>query len=206
MTVTVDEAVNSIEEYCHWTNNEGVTRAYVNKSAEMINWMQEHGVEFDGILTLSEPEVKTWHIYKGYGEQATQTLYAAAQTAGVDVRMNSAGKQLVLNDDGSVRGVIAEDENGNTLYNAPVAIMCGGGFANNPDMMRQYTYDDPDRWYNVGAPGREGEGIQMGLSAGAALHRPCAVMEAEGFVKGIDDFANNVYAVTVMTAVIQIST
>lgn len=195
-TLTVEEAVQSIEEYCHWTNNEGVTRRFVSRSGEVHNWMQEQGVEFDGILTLSDPKVQTWHIYKGYGAQAVETLYGKAQEIGVEVRLDTTGKQLVLNDDGSVSGVVAEDKNGNTFFKAPVAIMCGGGFGNNPDMMREYTYDDPDRWLNVGADGRYGEGIKMGLSAGAALHRPCAVMEAEGFVKGIADFASPVYAST----------
>lgn len=196
-TVTVDEAVLSIEEYCHWTNNEAVTRAFVSRSAGTIDWMLEQGISFSGILTLSDPTVKTWHIYDGYGTRATEILLDRAIELGVEVRTRSNGKQLVTAEDGSVTGVIAEDENGNTLYNAPVALMCGGGFANNPDMMREYTYDDPDRWFNVGAPeGRNGNGILMGLSAGAALHRPCAVMEAEGFVDGIADFTNNVYAAT----------
>lgn len=196
-TVTVDEAVQSIEEYCHWTNNENVTRAFVSRSAETVDWMIKQGIAFSGILTLSDPAVKTWHIYDGYGARAVEILLDRAIELGVDVRTKSNGKQLIADEDGSILGVIAEDENGNTFYHAPVALMCGGGFANNPDMMREYTYDDPDRWFNAGAPqGRNGNGILMGLSAGAALHRPCAVMEAEGFVDGIADFTNNVYAVT----------
>lgn len=195
-TTTPAEGLRGIEEYCHWTNNEEVARSLVYNSADTIEWMMDQGVKFDRIQALST-DVLTWHIYEGLGAQAIETLTARARDLGVDVRTETTGKQLKLNGDGSVAGVVAETRGGGILFTAPVAIMCGGGFSNNPEMMRAYTSDDLDRWLNVGAPDtRMGEGIAMGLSAGGALHKPCAVMEAEGCIRGLFDLGSHLYAAT----------
>lgn len=193
---TPNDFIEQIQEYCHFTNNERVVKRFVDTSKDGLNWMLEQGVEFDGILKLSSDNM-TWHIYKGYGAQATETLTNKAIADGVDVRCEMPGKELVVDDDGAVAGVVAVAPDGTrTLLRSRAVVLATGGIANSPEMMNKYTYLDPERWIPMGMPGREGDGWNMGLSAGAALHHPCAVMQAEGSVDGILDLEDHVYATT----------
>ena len=44
--VTRDEAFRGMMEYSHWKANAALVRAFVDKSASTIDWLEKQGVEF----------------------------------------------------------------------------------------------------------------------------------------------------------------
>ena len=92
-------------------------------------------------------------------------------------------------EDGAVRGLYAEREDGSILQvNAKAVILTSGGYANNEDTMAERGYDLT--WsHNNGVEGHDGDGLRMATAAGAhdVSRERCFLREPFSF--GIDFFA-----------------
>lgn len=60
--LTKDEAFKKIMNYGHWRSNARLVRAFVDKSADTVEWMQKHGVKFEK-LTTNYPAASTHGIF-----------------------------------------------------------------------------------------------------------------------------------------------
>ncbi len=189
IAVTKDQVFRKCMAYHNWANNARVLRRYVNDSSDMIDWLLDEGVEFDDVESTGLSE-QTWHIPVNRMRGLMDTLYARAEEEGVTFAFETSAKQLLMRD-GKVAGVVATDDGGRAVqYDAPVVVLCTGGYANNDEMFSAYTGWDPSRWRALGFEGRDGDGIAMGLSANAALHIPGAVMVCGYTVSDYDSFSD----------------
>lgn len=179
-----DEFFKSIETYNGWTNNPRVCRRWLEWSSKTVDWVEDHGVKFKDIRS-SWSTVPTWHVYDYRGSHV-QVLTDAAIAAGAKIYTSTPAKQLLLNDDGTPSGVIAVDGSGKGIqFNAKAVIMASGGYVCNRDMVNTYTGWDymSEEEENLeigfvsyyGMPGRDGDGIMMGMAAGADTFRLGAV-------------------------------
>ncbi|WP_289184296.1 FAD-dependent oxidoreductase [uncultured Parasutterella sp.] len=163
--LTKDEAFKKIMAYGHWRSNARLVRAFVDKSADTVDWMQKHGVKFEKLTTNYPGGLYTWHIYEGRGAGWIKLFQEKGQKEyGMEVLFNTPAEKLLMKD-GKVAGVIAKDKDGNTVtVNAKAVIIATGGFADNPEMMKKYTrFPDTD---GLAQSGKNGVGIQMAWSAG----------------------------------------
>ena len=143
---------------------------FIEASGQNVSWLIQQGVEFSGTVDdyFGSGVVKSFHWFKdnlaskGYIPQMT----AKAQALGVDIRLNTAGKALIT-DNGTVKGLYAEDSNGNTIQiNAKAVILACGGYAQNQEYMTERGWN----WENIvygGTPNHNGDGLQMAFAAGA---------------------------------------
>lgn len=168
--VTRDEAFRGIMEYSHWKANAALVRAFVDKSASTIDWLEKQGVEFTeptGVL-LGGP--RTWHLFKGLGGVAINVLVANAVKKGVEVRYETTVKHLLREGNGPVTGAVVEDKTGKQIkVQAKGVIIATGGYPNNKEWIKKYSgFDLEVTLFLLGRCNKTGEGIQMAWEAGAA--------------------------------------
>jgi len=168
MLITKDFMFKIIMEYSHWRANARLVRAIVDKSPETIEWLIKQGVEFIEPTAIYPGGLPTWHIIKGRGKAMCKTLEAKAKELGVTFYFNTPGKELMVDEKNTVRGVVAESKSeGRVELRSKAVIIATGGFANNPEMIKQYT-DFGGDLIVVGNVNKMGDGIQMAWKAGAA--------------------------------------
>ena len=164
-TLTKDQAFKLIMDYSHWRANAKMVRAFVEKSADTIEWLEKQGVEYEQLTSNYPGGLYTWHIYKGRGAGWIKTLHSKFPGMGGQVLLKTAAKELITKD-GKVVGVIADAGGEKITINAKAVVIATGGFLNNKEMMEKYM-----RFPNVAGVanvGKTGDGIQMAWKAGAA--------------------------------------
>jgi fumarate reductase flavoprotein subunit len=168
--VTRDEAFRGMMEYSHWKANPALVRAFVNKSASTIDWLEKQGVEFTEPTGTWLGGPRTWHLFKGLGGPAINVLVVNAVKKGVEVRYEATVRHLLREGNGPVTGVVVEDKAGKQFkVEAKAVIIATGGYPNNKDWIKKYSGFDLDvNLFPLGKYDKTGEGIQMAWEAGAA--------------------------------------
>ena len=107
------------------------------------------------------------------GEAFWQCLANGVKTRAKKIKViyETRGLELVTNDDGEVIGVITEQKGKKVAFKAKKAVvLCSGGYEYHKPM-RQAFLEGPgvEGWAFYGTIYNEGDGIRMGLDAGASL-------------------------------------
>ncbi len=106
------------------------------------------------------------------GRAMMQALLARADEAGVRLQTRAAGEQLVLQSDGRVVGaVIRLNGERRTVRARRGVVLACGGFIHNSEMLRLYAPRLAQCSVPWGNAGDLGQGINMGIAAGAAALR-----------------------------------
>lgn len=178
------EILKMAMEYHHWLADAQLTKAYFDKTADTIDWLENLGVKFVDVRVLgSSPQ--TWHVFEGLGSNAMKTLHEKALELGVKVMTETPGKELIMDGD-RIAGIIAEKKDGTKIkINANAVILATGGFADNKEMINMYTPHNYDNIEAIGSPQRTGDGIRMGMEVGADVVGMSAIMMCGGVLKGL---------------------
>jgi fumarate reductase flavoprotein subunit len=177
MGPTKDEAFKIFMDYTHWRVDAQLVRAYINKAATTIDWLEKLGVEFVEPAAYFPGGNFTWHLVKPAAGQPgpmaagamMKTLTDRAKEMGVRILLQTPIKKI-LKDKDRIVGVMAEDVSGETVRaNARAVIIATGGFGNNTEMIKKYTgYDWGKDLASFRIPGVDGDGIRMAWEVGAA--------------------------------------
>ena len=179
--LTRDEAFMRIMDYSHWRADARLVRAYVDKSAGTIDWLEQQGVEFVEPLAMVLGGEYTWHVIKGRGAAMVKALVAKIEDKGVDMRLSTPVKKLIK-DGNRISGIIAEDKSGKTVHvNARAVIIGTGGYGSSREMVKKYTGFDLGVNLVLPPPGdllkSTGEGILMAWEAGGAIDDKMGLIE-----------------------------
>ena len=186
IVVTRDQAFRMIMDYSHWLANPLLVRAFVDKSPDTIEWLKAQGVTFEYIGPGGPGGVLTWHVVDGHGRKMLSILRDRFAAAGGQILLQTAGRDLIVKD-GRIQGVLAQTSEGEAVrVEAKAVIIATGGYANNKEMLKKYARF-PDV-IPVGNIGKDGDGIRMAWSAGAA-EDGMGVMQA--YRPGLPGFAPN---------------
>lgn len=169
IVVTPDMAFKTIMDYSHWKANPFVVRAFVNKSADTLDWINAHGVEFEYIGSGAPGGPMTWHIIngKGHGTHLMNVLRGKFLKDGGKLMLETPGTKLLTDKNGKVVGATAEDADGEKYNIKAKAVIIGtGGYANNKEWLEKYV--GTSDIVMVGNAGKMGDGIRMAWEAGAA--------------------------------------
>ena len=174
---TRDEAFEIFMDYTHWRVDAKLVRAYLNKSADTIRWLEDMGVEFTEPASYFPEAYPTWHLVKPPtgrpGPMASAAMMKKmtdrAKELGVDILLQTPVQRLIK-EEGRINGVTAEDQSGNPVEaHGKAVIIATGGFGDNPQMVKKYTgYELGKDMHSFRIPGLEGDGIRMAWEAGAA--------------------------------------
>lgn len=172
-------------EYSKYRADSRIWRNYVDDSADMVQWLKDNGVEYEGVQAMGAGEA-TWHIYKGMGFAVIHdALLPQAEKDGVKVLTLTSAIKLFQDDDGRVTGVrIRAAKTGEEQdIKTSAVVLATGGYLNNTDMMSHLTHYDLDRLTPVSSGKGTGDGLRLGWSAGAKQYGTGTAMLFGGYLK-----------------------
>lgn len=200
----VDTMFNQWLVESNYKLNGVILRKFLNESGKTLDWMGEHGFLWDmtnkfvtspylvnnnyvnhGLFGPPDDRIKYYNAFADYGK-----------SQGVQILLETEATELLLNGDAAA-GVKAERYDGlSYTINACSVILATGGYAGNSEMMKEY-FGYVYRLYGMAQ--NKGTGIQMGLSAGAALRNPamlCSHFTGPYFTLPDDALNNTLYSIT----------
>ena len=176
--LTTEKVFARVMEFHHWRCNATVIRTLLNESGKTIDWLMDNGIEFEGIKTLFPPEksLQVWHVFKGRGARVVKMMSDIIKRRGGLILTGTPAKKLVIDDNGTIAGIIAENTKGETVtITAKAVILATGGFVSNREMLKKYIPDismpgmAKIMYRGPIKDGRTGDGINFALSVDAAL-------------------------------------
>ncbi|MBI5443330.1 MAG: FAD-dependent oxidoreductase [Deltaproteobacteria bacterium] len=174
MGPTKDEAFRIFMDYTHWRVDARLVRAYLDKAATTIGWLEEMGVEFLDPCAYFPGGWPTWHIVKPGGEACAKHMYRImterAKALGVEILLRTPVRRL-LKEGNRVRGVFAEAGRSREPVEAAAGavVVATGGFGGSPALIKEYTgYEWGRDLHSFRIPALVGDGIRMAREAGAA--------------------------------------
>ena len=177
-----------------------ILRKFLNESGKTLDWMEEHGFEFQVTNKfLTSPYLVNNNfagsvLFNPYTQSYYDAMREYFESEGGTVLLETAGNELLMDSNNNVAGITAEKYDGTKItINAKNVILATGGFAGNSEMMKEYL------GYNFrlyGMAQNKGTAIEMGLSADAALKYPnmvaCHMVGPYYRLTNFDDFDNNI--------------
>ncbi|MCZ7662768.1 MAG: FAD-dependent oxidoreductase [Thermoleophilia bacterium] len=178
--ITRDQAFRTHMDNTHWYANGRLVRAYVDKSADTIDWLQQLGVTFTEPAALFPDGPRTWHLMEGGGHALVDTLFEQVKAAGIEAYLGTPVTELVHDAEGDKYIAVGTRKKGEGVQVlAKAVIIAAGGFASNRKMMEEHTnvgaFADPvvdldqqgellELAWSLGAA-RSGEGVLMSIAA-----------------------------------------
>ncbi len=179
-TLTVEEAFRRHMEFTHYAANAKLAKRVFSRSAGLIEWLEELGVEFAGVFKNHPMGQRVWHIVKTPGGSGPvdraasimmKVLTDEASRLNVQFLFHTEGKEILLEDDCAV-GVLAQNEKGQKIeVLADAVIVATNGFQADSSMGTELF---GERWLGAAVvgghpiPGLTGDGMRMLWKAGAA--------------------------------------
>ncbi len=115
---------------------------------------------------------------EGGGSMLMEKLIASATAKGVRILCDTRARSAIVDDTGSVIGIVARSEGRDILIGARRGVvLCAGGFIMNTEMVSRHAPWLQNHTTLNGNPNDDGSGIRIGLGAGGA-----AMNMNEGFV------------------------
>ncbi|MGB9903817.1 MAG: FAD-dependent oxidoreductase [Desulfotomaculales bacterium] len=174
--ITKEEAFKKFMDYTHWRVDARLVKAYIDKSADTIAWLEEMGVEFFDAARYFVGSEATWHIVKPSsgrpGPRAAAVMFRImterAQELGVEIFLETPVKKILKEGD-RVTGFLAEDKAGEAVrVEAKAVIIATGGFGDNPEWIKKHLgYEWGKDLFSFRIPGVTGDGLRMAWEAGA---------------------------------------
>jgi fumarate reductase flavoprotein subunit len=165
--LTVEEAFSVHMEETHWLANPRLVRAFMEKSAETIDWLEAQGAKFSGLFNISPYTPRVWHQMVGFGKEGLigPLFDTAEKQDSIEVLFEIEVKKL-LTDEGRVNGVLAETQDGNTvLAKSEAVIIASGGYQDNREWVDKHCKSG---FTQPVVPARQvGSGQRMAWEAGA---------------------------------------
>lgn len=151
-----------------------MVRTLAENALPAAEWLRDFvGVEFydDQLFQFGGHSVERALIPKGHtGQELIIKLDTKAKELGVDILVNTPATSLIQNEEGSVVGLIANQNGVEMTFHANDAvILTTGGFGANIEMRKEYDLSMDERYLSTVSEGSQGDGITMGVEIGAAI-------------------------------------
>jgi len=165
LSVPRDEVFKVAVEYGHWKINQRLFRAFVNKSADTVKWLEDKGVTIDRIHEGMLGHHRTWHCPTEGGAEVVRVLHQQCAQLGVRVLIQTPATKILTDETGNIAGVLAKSKDKNYKINCRSVIIGSGGYAGNKELLQKYYPTYHENMYNDGVPNM-GDGLLMALALG----------------------------------------
>jgi fumarate reductase flavoprotein subunit len=156
--------------WSHWSKvNPRIVRAFMDKSGDTIGWLMRKGITFTlGQFYLNQsPRVR--HYITGRGAELMRVLVKECKEKGIKVMTHTAGKEILLDKNGRITGVMAVSCDKKINIKAKSVVVTTGGYAANTELLQKYcAYYNPETMPNQGLRHNTGDGIKLAAEVGAA--------------------------------------
>ena len=144
-------------------------RVWADDAGPALRWLEGFGVRWDFLPTYFPYQSTTRIAPVGGGLALVEALAAEAERLSASFYYGTAARGLVRSDEGRIVGVEAAHR-GRLCHFVGRVVLASGGFEGNPEMLARYV-GPKAQWTRPVARGgyyNRGEGVAMGLAAGAA--------------------------------------
>jgi tricarballylate dehydrogenase len=171
---TTDQFFDDMARVTRYRTNPDLCEVLVTRSNEALHWLRAQGVRFIPAYAAQSFKVegkrKFWGGVTvgavGGGIGLVDSLYAAAQRAGIDVFYEAEARKLI-EADRTINGVQARIAGATRDIRAGAVIMAAGGFQANAEWRTRYLGPGWDLANVRGTRYNTGAGIAMALEVGA---------------------------------------
>lgn len=166
-----DEVFRIAMDYHHWRTNPRLLRAFINKSADTIQWLEDKGIKFNQVPPLYPGQnPRTWHCpdaFKEIGPEYVKIFRKICEDHGVRLLSSCAAKRVLIGTKGEVTGVLAILEDKEIKITAKSVIIGTGGYGGNKELLKKYrpSYSENMQCWGIA---HNGDGLIMAMEAGAA--------------------------------------
>lgn len=147
--------------------DESLVRAYTDLQLDTYEWLRRHGVTFQPVIEAASGQSVPRVHNVDPADMVRQLERAARATGKVDIRLNTAARRLIRNDQGRVIGLTAMTGGEElSIRSRRGVILASGGFVKDQDMIHRFAplYDNA---VFIGGEGNEGDGLRMAWALGA---------------------------------------
>lgn len=156
-------------------NDPSLVAVLAENSAEAIDWLDEIGATLHNVGAFGGAAVKRIHRpvnaegkTTAVGAYVVPILEKNLNDRGIEVMFNTTATKVIM-DGGKAAGIEAETSaGGKVTINAGAVILAAGGFGANNDMVVAQNHPELKGYITTNAAGILGQGIDMGVEAGAA--------------------------------------
>ncbi len=144
-------------------------RVWGEEAGPTLRWLEGFGVRWDFLPTYFAFQSTSRIAPVGGGLALIEALAAEVERRGAPIHYETAARELIRDGEGRVEGVCAVSHGRTRRFRGRV-VLASGGFQGNPEMLTRYL-GPKAQWTRPVARGgyfNRGEGVAMGLAAGAA--------------------------------------
>ena len=165
---TFEEMYGNLMSNASYRLDPELTAVTIEKSGETIDWMADRlGMNFYDVIVGYGP-LQMMHLVEGAGGAMKTAMETALSGSSVDLMLETRATEILMNEDGSVKGVKATCGADTVIVYAKAVVVATGGYANNPELTARLDPEKAGTW-GIGFPGATGDGIIMASNVGAAL-------------------------------------
>lgn len=166
---TFDQMYQNLMSNASYRLDPALTTITVERSGETIDWMADRlGMPFMSDVLVGYGPLQMMHVVEGAGPVMRTSMEAALAATDIDLMLETCATEILMNEDGSVKGVLAAAGADSVIVYADSVVVATGGYAYNPELT---VLLDPEKegTMGIGFPGSTGDGIIMASNVGAAL-------------------------------------
>ena len=165
---TFEEMYQNLMSNASYRLDPKLTGITIEKSGETIDWMADRlGMNFYQV-TVGYGPLTMMHWIENAGAGMKTAMEATLEGSDVELMLETRATELLMNEDGSVKGVKAERGADTVIVYADSVVITTGGYANNPELTERLDSEKAGT-YGIGFVGSTGDGIIMASNVGAAL-------------------------------------
>jgi fumarate reductase flavoprotein subunit len=150
------------------TGDPELVRVATEEAADFVPWFESLGAKFLKVVPFPGNSVDRLHLEESLsGAGLVQVLEEAARARNVEIMLETTATSLVKDVNGAITGVKATTKDGKEItVGAKAVVLAAGGYAGNKEMLAEYIPVMENAGL-LGHPGNVGDGIRMGIEAGA---------------------------------------
>ena len=152
-------------------NDPALVRELVENSAAAVDWVNEIGGDLSVVAQFGGASVKRIHRpsdTSAVGPMLVKALNAKIEKLGIPVLLETKATKILVDENGRVTGVEAENAQGSFTIKTKAVILATGGFGANSEMVVKYN-PNLAGFITTNHAGATGDGINMALEVGAGL-------------------------------------
>jgi fumarate reductase flavoprotein subunit len=196
-----DEVFQAAMDFSHWKINPRIFRAFVEKSGNTIQWLEDKGLKFNQVPSMYPGQpIRTWHCIdelKISGPEILKVLRKNCEGLGVRLFFRCPAKRILTGEKGEVIGVLAAMQGKELRITAKSVIIATGGYGGNKKLLKKYYPSYSENMCYFGSPHVTGDGLVMAMDIGVATEGLGTLMLRPHFYSG--DVHVNAVAVQPLT-------
>ena len=160
-------------------NTPYLVKAYLDNQLDTYHWLKGSGIKFSKVAVSSGMSVPRAHYV--VPAEVIKTLSDNAKSKGAQIQPNTAATRLVQDDQGQIRGVLAQRGTRKISYGARRGVvLASGGFALNKELLAKFVPPMAKAKAMVGL-GCQGDGLRMAWAFGADIRDTPYIKATFGF-------------------------